>query len=131
MLGGGGERLTLHVVAKHADWWNDVMRPIDQLQRKLDALKFHCDSIGRDYNSIRKTLAPRFYIHNIHSKALAMAGDKMNSDQPPIAGDPVAVRDQLMELVDMGFDFSVVTFPKFQELDDMKLFVNKVLPYFS
>ena len=131
MLGGGGERRTLRVVAEHADWWNDVMRPVDQLQRKLDALKVHCEAIGRDYDSIRKTLAPRFYLHRTHSKALEMAGDKMTSDQPPIAGDPVAVTEQLMELVEMGFDFSVATFPQFQELDDMKLFVNEVMPHFS
>ena len=131
MLGGGGERRTLRVVAEHADWWNDVMRPVDQLQRKLDALKVHCEAIGRDYDSIRKTLAPRFYLHRTHSKALEMAGDKMTSDQPPIAGDPVAVTEQLMELVEMGFDFSVATFPQFQELDDMKLFVDEVLPHFS
>ena len=74
MLGGGGERRTLRVVAEHADWWNDVMRPVDQLQRKLDALKVHCEAIGRDYDSIRKTLAPRFYLHRTHSKALEMAG---------------------------------------------------------
>ena len=129
MLGGGGERRTLRVVAEHADWWNDVMRPVDQLQRKLDALKVHCEAIGRDYDSIRKTLAPRFYLHRTHSKALEMAGDKMTSDQPPIAGDPVAVTEQLMELVEMGFDFSVATFPQFQELDDMKLFVNEVMPH--
>ena len=131
MLGGAGERRTLRVVAEHADWWNDVMRPVDQLQRKLDALRAHCDAIGRDFDSIRKTLAPRFYIHRDHAKALEMAGDKMGSAQPPIAGDPVAVREQLMELVEMGFDFAVATFPRFQELDDMKLFVDQVMPHFS
>lgn len=131
MLGGGGERRTLRVVAEHADWWNDVMRPVDQLQRKLDALKGHCEAIGRDYDSIRKTLAPRFYLHRTHARALEMAGDKMASDQPPIAGDPAAVREQLMELAEMGFDLSVATFPRFQELDDMKLFVDEVMPHFA
>ena len=131
MLGGGGERKTLRVVADHADWWNDVMRPVDVLQRKLDALRAHCDDIGRDYNDIRKTLAPRFYIHRTHAKALELAGDRMQSDQPPIAGDPSSVTEQLMQLVEMGFDFSVTTFPRFQELDDMKLFVDEVMPHFS
>ena len=130
MLGGGGERRTLRVVAEHADWWNDVMRPMAQLRRKLDALREHCEAVGRDYGSMRKTLAPRFYIHPVHSKALELAGDSLNSDQPPIAGDPVSVREQLMELVEMGFDFAVATFPRFQELDDMKLFVDEVMPHF-
>ncbi len=79
----------------------------------------------------RKTLAPRFYVHRTHAKALELAGDRMQSDQPPIAGDPSSVTEQLMQLVEMGFDFSVATFPRFQELDDMKLFVDEVMPHFS
>ena len=49
----------------------------------------------------------------------------------PIAGDPAAVREQLAELADLGFDFSVLTFVNFQELDDIKLFVDKVMPEFA
>ena len=103
----------------------------DAVDLALDALRGHCDAIGRDFEGIRKTLAPRFYIDRSHARALEMAGDRLGSDQPPIAGDPVAVREQLMELVEMGFDFAVATFPRFQELDDMKLFVDQVMPHFS
>ena len=67
----------------------------------------------------------------LHAKALAMAGDKLGGSAPVIAGDPVAVREKLMELVELGFDYSIATFPQFQELDDMKLFVDQVLPHFS
>ena len=34
MLGGGGEKRTLKIVAEHGDWWNDVMRDPKDLQRK-------------------------------------------------------------------------------------------------
>ena len=130
MLGGGGERKTLRVVAQYADWWNDVMRPIPDLSRKLEILKQHCEAVGRDYNSIRKTLAPRFFIDKNHRKAISMAEGKNDTGQV-IAGDPAAVCDQLHELAEMGFDMVVTTFPKFQELDDMKLFVEEVIPQFS
>ena len=59
-----------------------------------------------------------------------MAEGRESSGQV-IAGDPSAVREQLDELVELGFDFIVATFPRFQELDDMKLFVNEVMPYFE
>ena len=36
-----------------------------------------------------------------------------------------------MELVEMGFDFAGATFPRFQELDDMKLFVDQLIAHFS
>jgi len=131
MLGGSGERKTLRVVAEHADWWNITMAPRDVLLHKLDVLRKHCEAVGRDYDDMRKTLAPRFYIHKDHAKALEMAGDKLGGSAPVIAGDPVAVREKLMELVELGFDYSIATFPQFQELDDMKLFVDQVLPHFS
>jgi alkanesulfonate monooxygenase SsuD/methylene tetrahydromethanopterin reductase-like flavin-dependent oxidoreductase (luciferase family) len=130
MLGGAGERKTLRVVAKHADWWNMTMGTPEALQHKLDVLRGHCEAVGRDYDSIRKTLAPRFYIHKVHSKALEMAGDKANDSSAVIAGDPAAVREKLMELVELGFDYSIATFPQLQELDDMKLFAEEVMPYF-
>ena len=44
---------------------------------------------------------------------------------------PAAVRDQFAELAELGFDFSVLTFPRFQELDDIKLFVDEVMPAFA
>jgi len=129
MLGGGGEKKTLKVVAQYADWWNDVMRPIPDLSQKLAVLQKHCETVGRDYNTIRKTLAPRFFIDKDHKKALRMAEGKNASGQV-IAGDPMAVCDQLYEIAEMGFDMVVTTFPKFQELDDMKLFVDEVIPQF-
>ncbi len=131
MIGGAGEQLTLRVVARHADWWNDLVRPADQLQHKLDALRQHCKNEGRDFDSIRKTLNVRMYLDRSHSKALEMAGDRLKSAQPPIAGDPSAVREQLARLADMGFDLAVLTFPRFQDLDDLKLFVDEVMPAFS
>ena len=130
MLGGGGEQKTLNVVAKYADWWNDVMRPIPDLLRKLSVLQQHCENVGRDYNTIRKTLAPRFFIDKDHKKAIRMAEGKNASGQV-IAGDPNAICDQLHQLAEMGFDLVITTFPNFQTLDDMKLFVDEVVPKFS
>ena len=39
MIGGAGEKKTLRVVAKYADWWNDVARPVPELQHKLNVLR--------------------------------------------------------------------------------------------
>jgi alkanesulfonate monooxygenase SsuD/methylene tetrahydromethanopterin reductase-like flavin-dependent oxidoreductase (luciferase family) len=130
MLGGGGEKRTLKIVAEQADWWNDVMRPTKELKHKLEVLENHCVEVGRNYDEIRKTLAPRIFIDSSNKKAKEMAGGRESSGQV-IAGDPSAIREQLDELVEMGFDFVVATFPRFQELDDMKLFVNEVMPYFE
>ena len=131
MIGGAGERRTLRVVARHADWWNDLVRPPDQLRHKLNVLQQHCEQEGRKFSDIRKTLNVRVFIDRSHRKAIEMAGEQLHGEQPPVAGDPAAVREQFSQLAELGFDFSILTFPRFQDLEDMKLFVDEVMPAFS
>ncbi|MEV6301546.1 LLM class F420-dependent oxidoreductase [Actinoplanes sp. NPDC051861] len=58
LVGGGGEKKTLLLVAKYADACN--LFPTPELQHKLDVLKRHCDTVGRDYDEIEKTILYRF-----------------------------------------------------------------------
>ena len=131
MIGGGGERRTLRLVARHADWWNDVARSKEVLQRKLSLLRTYCQDEGRDYDRIRKTYTTRVFIDSSHRAALEQADDLMQSENPPIAGDPTAVREQLHELAEMGIDLCQLTFPNFPATDDLQLFVDQVLPAFA
>jgi F420-dependent oxidoreductase-like protein len=54
LVGGSGERKTLKIVAKYADACNLFGSP-EIVKKKLNILKDHCKSVGRDYNSILKT----------------------------------------------------------------------------
>jgi len=53
LIGGGGERKTLRLVARYADACN--LFPGPQVAHKLDVLKRHCQAEGRDYAEIEKT----------------------------------------------------------------------------
>lgn len=53
MIGGGGERKTLRLVAQYADACN--LFPGPEVPHKLDVLKRHCDEVGRDFAAIEKT----------------------------------------------------------------------------
>lgn len=54
MIGGGGEKKTLRLVAQYADACNLGVR--DEVPvGKLDVLRRHCDDVGRDYDDIEKT----------------------------------------------------------------------------
>ena len=53
LIGGGGERKTLRLVAQYADACNLFVGP--ELARKLDVLRGHCDDVGRPYDEIEKT----------------------------------------------------------------------------
>jgi F420-dependent oxidoreductase-like protein len=54
LVGGGGERTTLRLVARYADACNVFGAP-DMLRHKYEVLRRHCDAVGRDYDSIEKT----------------------------------------------------------------------------
>ena len=103
----------------------------DETRRKLDVLRRHCEAEGRDYDSIRKTFTTRIFIDRDRARARRAAGDWLDSDQPPIVGDPQEVTDRLCEWAEMGFDLCISVFPNFQALDDMKLFVDEVMPNFA
>jgi F420-dependent oxidoreductase-like protein len=53
LIGGGGERKTLRLVAQYADACNLFVGP--ELARKLDVLRGHCEAVGRPYDEIEKT----------------------------------------------------------------------------
>jgi F420-dependent oxidoreductase-like protein len=58
MIGGGGERRTLRLVAKYADCWNfyDPEGNLDTVRHKLEVLREHCRREGRDFDAIEKSV---------------------------------------------------------------------------
>jgi F420-dependent oxidoreductase-like protein len=59
LIGGGGEKKTLRLVAQYADACNLFATTPEEIKRKLDILRGHCDAVGRDYGSIAKTIIGR------------------------------------------------------------------------
>jgi F420-dependent oxidoreductase-like protein len=56
LIGGGGEKKTLRLVAQYADVWNTTDSDPDVLKHKIDVLTRQCDAVGRDAAEIRKTV---------------------------------------------------------------------------
>lgn len=56
MIGGGGEKKTLRLVARYGDACNLFTTSPEEVRHKLDVLRGHCDAEGRDYDEIRKTV---------------------------------------------------------------------------
>jgi alkanesulfonate monooxygenase SsuD/methylene tetrahydromethanopterin reductase-like flavin-dependent oxidoreductase (luciferase family) len=131
MIGGDGERHLLRAVARHADWWNTVMRPLPVLRHKLDVLAEHCRAVGRDQAAIRKTITRTVYLAPTRAAAERRAGAALRQPDPPFAGEPAALVDHLGELAELGFDLVQLVFANFPETDDMRLFVDRVLPAFA
>lgn len=58
LIGGGGERKTLRMVAQYAQACNLFAGP--ELEHKLEVLRGHCEALGTDYDAIEKTVTFRF-----------------------------------------------------------------------
>lgn len=56
LIGGGGEKKTLRLVAQYADACNLFATSTEDIAHKLDVLRRHCDAVGRDYDTITKTI---------------------------------------------------------------------------
>jgi F420-dependent oxidoreductase-like protein len=72
LIGGGGERRTLRLVARHGDishWWGSP----DELKHKSEVLERHCEAEGRDFSTILRTAgAPVVLVEN-EQQGAAMA----------------------------------------------------------
>lgn len=55
LIGGGGEKVTLRLVAEHAHMWHYFGSP-ESMAPKLDILRGHCEAVGRDYDEIEKSV---------------------------------------------------------------------------
>jgi F420-dependent oxidoreductase-like protein len=70
MIGGGGEKKTLRLVAQYADESNLICAP-DEVPRKLDALAGHCDALGRDRAEIVVSVLATVCVAPTHEQAVA------------------------------------------------------------
>ena len=103
MIGGGGERVTLKIVAKHADHWN-CWGGARVLGRKGKILDEHCAALGRDPKSFKRSANMALLItdNKISGVFLArlrdeasrviLGGEKQPAASPEVATpSPVAV----------------------------------------
>ena len=86
LIGGGGEKKTLRLVAQYADACNlfDTGLGPDGIPRKLEILRGHCEEVGRDYGQIRKTALARVN--------LGPAGSTAPSGEPCVSVDETVER---------------------------------------
>ena len=70
MIAGGGEKVTLRLVAQYADACNVLESP-EGLAYKYSVLEKHCEEVGRDYDSIRRTTSTACIIRDSDEEARA------------------------------------------------------------
>jgi alkanesulfonate monooxygenase SsuD/methylene tetrahydromethanopterin reductase-like flavin-dependent oxidoreductase (luciferase family) len=88
MIGAGGERSALRVVAEHADIWASPTRTAGEFRHKNAVLDDYCAAIGRDPEQITRS-----------AQVFFTAGDPPAGSRFP---GPAAARDLMAELIDVG-----------------------------
>lgn len=74
VIGGGGEQLTLRVVARYADIWNFAGGPVEDFQRKIGILYEHCKAVGRDPATIQLSVQVPVNYADLPATAQAVQG---------------------------------------------------------
>lgn len=93
MIGGGGEKKTLRLVAQYADESNLICEVAD-IPRKLDALAAHCDRLGRDRSEITVSYQGRACVAPTHDQAVTEVDALLASrglDTSAMSADDAAV----------------------------------------
>lgn len=107
LIGGGGEQLTLRVVARLADRSNFGGKP-DEWKRKTEILKDHCSAVGRDYDEIEKTISSEVFIRETEAELEAegsksLWGEAFESWRAGnLVGTPEQVAEKIQAYVDLG-----------------------------
>ena len=94
MIGGGGEKKTLRMVAQYGDESNLICAPSD-VQRKLDALAGHCEALGRDRREITVSVQTSACIAPTHDEAVAEVDAflaMLGTDVSSMSDDEAAMR---------------------------------------
>lgn len=126
LIGGGGEKKTLRVVAELADWWNGNFSDIATYRAKVEVLHQHCAAVGRDPSAI----ALSYYGHVAIDRdpARVERRDPRRPDLYRLAGTPDEIARELNGFIGIGVAHFMLKFSDFPALDGLQLFMAEVIP---
>lgn len=131
-IGGGGEKVTLKLVAQYGDACN-LGGDVETVRHKLGVLRAHCENVGRDYDSILKTI-----------ELYAIFGDAAEVDRVVtevarrsrrdaaivkmryVIGDARYLTEQITAYRDLGVDYVAVNLPNAAEGGVISRFADEV-----
>jgi len=114
LVGGGGERKTLRLVARYADACNLFAYPdLGMLKHKLDVLQGHCEAVGRPYEQIEKTS-----LGIVH----------LTRDGRDGSLSPAAAIEHFTALAELGIDQAIFSLPNVHEHEPFELLATEVIP---
>ncbi len=132
LIGGDGEKKTLHTVAKYADAWN-TGGDLEFVRHKDEVLRRWCGEVGRDESEIERTLGLGLVvIRDSADEARAMDAvirkQHPGFDDPPKIGTSEEIAASLAPYVELGFRHILFDAPAPFDDETLERFVGEVKP---
>jgi alkanesulfonate monooxygenase SsuD/methylene tetrahydromethanopterin reductase-like flavin-dependent oxidoreductase (luciferase family) len=137
MIGGSGERKTLRIVAQHADIWNAFGTPA-VLAHKDGVLRAHCADVGRDPESIERTVGCKITIRSTESEAERARRALLEHNRTPMAnvegdltfwtGTPEMIAETMIGYRRIGFHAFIIELPAPFDTETMETMMTVVKP---
>ena len=132
LVGGGGERVTLKLVARYADA-NNVGGSVDNVRRKEAILLEHCETVGRDPAEIERTVGMgAVIIRDSRAEAERVFRSVFDrngradywADQP--VGTPEDIAERILARVELGYRHVIAGFPSPHDEESMTRLATEV-----
>jgi len=134
LIGGGGEQVTLKLVAKYGDA-NNVGGGIENVKRKDAILVQHCETVGRDPSEIERTTGigtvvirdSRAEAQRVQKEIAQHNGNAEPWKDQPV-GTPEDVAEKLAPFLDIGYRHLIAGFPSTYDEESMTRLATEVRP---
>jgi len=128
LIGGSGEKVTLKLVAQYGDACN-VSGDFKTLEHKFAVLKQHCESVGRDYESIYRTASAFCAIADSDEEAMALVPEiyKPELNETSLVGSPATIRQRISAMEALGVQELIVDLPSATDLTVLLRFAREFI----
>ena len=132
-IGGGGEKLLLRAVARHADIWNYFPAPLPEYEHKTQVLDQHCRDLGRDPQSLERSLMTPTITAEWEKavrdqlEAAKARGYMWANSGTFIQGTPDIVVPRFRDYIRRGVSFFIIQLPDPRDLKQIEFVAKQVI----
>jgi alkanesulfonate monooxygenase SsuD/methylene tetrahydromethanopterin reductase-like flavin-dependent oxidoreductase (luciferase family) len=126
LVGASGEKIALEIVARHADIWNSFGSP-EVFQQKIAVLTEHCRKVGRDPETIEKSVLVQMTVTDDPETARRALKDE---SWGMLAGSPAEIRQQIERYIAVGVTHIIISLSVPYDYTTLQRFAAEVLPAF-
>lgn len=142
LIGGGGEKRTLRIVARYATEWNVAGSPIEVYRQKVAALERHCQAEGRDPQSIARSLMCSYItgrsqaeidrqVEEMIARLPPPLRERMGASRRPfgaLVGTPSEIVEQIKAWEDEGVSRIMLQYQRPPTREQLAFVAEEILP---